>query len=734
MKKVTLLSAALFGLSIMTGCGKKGPTVSIVYEGEEGTAAFAIDEIKKSFERNNIRFTDGKADYTITIKEDSAQYDEQAYGITVSGKNITITGGDRVGLMYGGLELAEMINLDNGIEKIQDFSESPYTEFRGISCRPPMDLRTPSYTNNGDSTRWNLENTWDLDYWKGLFDIMAKMRYNLLSFATVNCLPHMVIVPGYENCALNDVYEYTGEYDDTYLGNCTNMYRDEHFLEENRRLVKTMTINEKIDFWKEVMDYAYDRGITWQFSTMNIYTFSETAFSNYGITADRDNPVTKDYFMKAYQTLLETYPHIDQIKTTCGENMDYPAEEEAITNQWYRDVYGKACENVLSKDKERADRFILGFAGIGNTLLTDNFYSAFSDYPYQLSVNKRYNDTRLFSVTKCTDNDEYINNMPDGWDMIFNVRAEDCYHLTWANPSWAREWCRNVKKNRVRGWHFAIDGYYVSGKEYEFVDTSLNGDYYYNRHWMMYSMFGRMGYNPDISDETWGKIVLDHYEDVDDSIVKSTYESMNIASNIMPNVICQYSPSGTDAAFLPEMCLSNPTLFGFFDIKRFVNSDQADPDGDIMSFAEYAKALERGETTFSKRTPFEVADELRSLSQRTLDIVNPTLEKIGETNAEIKNLLLDQKCFALIGHYYAQKFEAGMNLRLYNDTEDKNYQDKAITALQIGVGVWKEYAALYTSRFIKERLPRHGLIDPNSYTAIVEKDISIVQKWVKRNY
>ena len=265
MKKVHLLSAALFGLSIMTGCGKKGPTVSIVYEGEEGTAAFAIDEIKKSFERNNIRFTDGKADYTITLKEDSAQHGEQAYGIIVSGKDITITGGDRVGLMYGGLELAEMINLDNGIEKIQDFSESPYTEFRGISCRPPMDLRTPSYTNNGDSTRWNLENTWNLDYWKGLFDIMAKMRYNLLSFGTVNCLPHMVIVPGYENCALNDVYEYTGEYDDTYLGNCTNMYRDEHFLEENRRLVKTMTINEKIDFWKEVMDYAYDRGITWQF-------------------------------------------------------------------------------------------------------------------------------------------------------------------------------------------------------------------------------------------------------------------------------------------------------------------------------------------------------------------------------------------------------------------------------------------------------------------------------------
>ncbi len=732
MKKTPLLLIAFMSLGMITSCGAK-TSVSISYTGTEGTAAFAIEEVKSALSRNNIEYIEGKADYNITF---AAEYDanlgNEGYKLEVEGKNITITGHDRTGLMYGGLELAEQINLNDGLKNLESKTEAAYTEFRGVSVRPPMDYRTPSYTNNGDSTRWNVENTWDINYWTGLFDIMARMRYNILSFATVNSLPHMVVVPGYENCALEDIYEYTGDYDDSYKGNCTNMYQDKQ--DEQTRLVKKMTINEKIKFWQDVMQIAHDRGIIWQYSTMNIYTFSE-AKAGYGIDSDKYNTVTKDYFTKAYKTLLETYPYIDHIKTTCGENFEYKASEEDVVNQWYRDVYGGAVEQVLDKDPERARRFELGFAGVGNTLLSDNFYSKFSDYKYNLYVNKRYNDTRLLSVNKCTDNVEYVKNMPEGWDMIYNVRAEDCYHLTWANPDWVRTWCKNVVENRVRGWHFAIDGYYVSGKEYEFVDDSMNGDYYYNRHWMMYSMFGRMAYNPEISDDTWTKIVEDHYEDVKNvKAVDATYEAMKIASEIMPNVICQFTPSGTDAAFLPEMCLSNPTLKGFYDIKQFVNSDQADPDGDIYSFKEYAKLFAAGEKNLTKRTPFQVADDLRKIASNTLEKVDEATGLVGSSSVALTNILLDQKIMALLGKYYAQKFEAGMALRLYNDTDDKTYQTQAVEALTKAVDIWKEYAALWSSRFKVERLPRHGVIDPNSFTETVEKDVTTASNWKKKNY
>ena len=174
IKKILALSGLVCGL--LTGCNNdNNPTVSITYEGDEKTALFAIDEVKAALEDNKLKYVDDNGDYQVVISNDS-NLEDQEYKISVEGKKISVQGGDRVGLMYGGLQLAEMINLEKGIDKIKDYSETAYTKIRGISCRPAMDLRTPSYTNNGDSTRWNLENTWDLDYWKGLFDIMAKMR------------------------------------------------------------------------------------------------------------------------------------------------------------------------------------------------------------------------------------------------------------------------------------------------------------------------------------------------------------------------------------------------------------------------------------------------------------------------------------------------------------------------------------------------------------------------------
>lgn len=729
-KKLSFLIATLF-LGALSSCGKS-TTVSIDYTGDEESVKFAIEEIKTSLKQNKLKYVNSGGDYQIIINNSTKGIAKEGYKIKVENNTINVLSNDSTGLMYGGLQLAENISLNKGIVNLQNFEESPYLEYRGVSIRPPMDLRTPSYTNNGDSTRWNLENTWDLDFWQGLFDRMAKMRYNLLSFATVNSLANMVKVPGYEDCAIDDVLEYTGSYDDTYLGDCTNMYRPEHMQEGNYRVVKKITIDEKIAFWKQVMEAAHNRGIHWQMSTMNIYTFAENG--KYGITDARDNEVTKDYFRKAYTQLIKTYPYIDQLKTTCGENMVAEKGTEDISNKWYRYVYGGAIEDAFKDNPEKGKNFLLGFAGVGNTKLTQEFYDEFNDYPYPLYVNKRYNDTRLLSVSKCTDNDEYIKNMPEGWNMIYNVRGEDAYHLTWGDPDFARDFAKNSKKDRVLGWHFAIDGYYVSGKEYEFVDDSLNGGYYYDRHWIMYTMFGRFAYNPEITNETWQKIVENHYRDVKTEIVDLAWKAMNTAGKIMPNIICQFAPGGTDAAFLPEMCTSHPTLGGFLGVKKMINSNLADPDGDIYSFSEYANLLSSGVTKLEKRTPFDVANDLRTLSSEVLKDVEAALNKLKGKNTELENLLLDQKLFAYLGNYYADKFEGTMNLRIYNDTKDTNYQEKAIKNLESALENWKLYANLFSSRFKEERLPRHGVINPNNLTAAVTEDINTAKTWKCRTY
>ena len=92
--------------------------------------------------------------------------------------NFRIIGGDATGLMYGGLQLTEFINLNPNLNEIINYHEDPVLKTRAMTFRPNMDLRTPSYTALADSSRWNAENTWDLSFWEETFANMARMRYN----------------------------------------------------------------------------------------------------------------------------------------------------------------------------------------------------------------------------------------------------------------------------------------------------------------------------------------------------------------------------------------------------------------------------------------------------------------------------------------------------------------------------------------------------------------------------
>lgn len=737
MKKKSLLFLLPFVVNLVACNTTKQTTVSINYSGDSKPVLFGIDDIKSALKRNDLVLVDGNADYSITISDPDKNLSEQSYQLSVEDHKITIRGGDTTGLMYGALQLAEEINLADGIHGIQSKEESPYIELRGFNSRPSLDCRTPSYTNNGDSTRANVENVWDFSYWTELFDTMARKRYNLFSMANVNVFASMIEVPGYEDVALDDVWAYTGEYDDKYKGNCIDMFRKEHIQEGNYRIVKKMTIQEKTKFWQDVMQYAADRGILFEFSTMMIYTFAEE-LSNYGITADRDNPITKDYFHKAFVTLIKTFLNLAGIKATIGENMDYPAETLKQTYDWVYYTYCDAAKEALADDPDREEKFWIDFASLGNTTFEETFFNSFKGLPFEMQINKRYNDTRLYSTANNTDNNEYLETIPSDYKVVYTLRNEDAYHYTWGDPDFARELSRNMKNEKVRGFAFGIDGYYVSGKEYEFKEESLNGKLYFDRHWVNYTMFGRFMYNPDgMSNEYWEKLFIDHYEDTGIAKENLSYawKAMTTAGKILPDIIQTYSPGGTDAAFLPEMCTSNPTLFGFLEVKRFVNNDTSDPDSNVLSFAQYAKALKDKTDISGKRTPFDVANDLRRLASLVETDVQEARKGVDPSlSSEFDNQMLDQSAFALLADYYSYKFDGAMNLRIYNDSSDKTYQDKAVEALTKAEVAWLKYADSFKARFIKERLPRHGVIDVDEFSKVVSKDISSAKKWVIKNY
>ena len=105
--------------------------------------------------------------------------------------------------MYGGLEVADLLRLGRPIE---DQERAPFVKKRGIKFNIPLDARTPSYDDTGDSAQNNIETVWDFEFWKAYLDDLARYRYNVLSLWSTHPFPSIIKIEDYPEVALDDVY------------------------------------------------------------------------------------------------------------------------------------------------------------------------------------------------------------------------------------------------------------------------------------------------------------------------------------------------------------------------------------------------------------------------------------------------------------------------------------------------------------------------------------------------
>src|ERR1022692_4510591 len=84
-------------------------------------------------------------------------------------------------------------------------------------------------------------------------------------------------------------------------------------------IVNHLTVDDKIRFWRDVMQYAKDRGIDIYWYTWNIFVWGTEG--KHGITEDGNNPETIAYFRASVRETVKTYPLLAGIGITAGENM-----------------------------------------------------------------------------------------------------------------------------------------------------------------------------------------------------------------------------------------------------------------------------------------------------------------------------------------------------------------------------------------------------------------------------
>lgn len=679
---------------------------------------FAVSEIKAAFERANVK-EETNPTWTIELKGLDESLGEQGYKVEVSANTISITGGDRTGLMYGGLEVAEQIRVYRGIDKVSSCSGTPYSKNRGIKFNIPLDMRTPSYTDAGTAAQENIKNMWDMEYWHEYLDELARNRFNVLSIWNLNPFASMVKVPEFSEIALDDVWRTTIEFDDYYKKNATDIVREEQW--DNYEIVKKMTIDEKIEFWREVMQYAKDRGIDFYIFTWNIYTFAERG--QYGITNDMDNQTTIDYYRASVRELVKAYPLLKGVGITAGENMSFDIGGEE-GEKWLYSTYGLGIMDALKDDPEREFTFF-------HRLHYSDFETVqriWADFPRTIEFSDKSSTAHMLSSSNPQEAAENLLLLPKGSYLRYEFRTDDNYHFKFGDIDYVREYTKNTVGNteQISGFFMGADGY-VTGREVTALKPQSPRELYNKQHFIEYLLFSRLSYDNNLPDERVAAILSEKYGYRDGDLM---LELLVNAGKVIPlqNQLTWFAGD----SFCPEVDYNDPSTFGYYGINNAIKNNATQKGAKKLSIVESVNNFEDGiATPEGFMSAFDVAESQKVHATRALELIEALKKqkKVKEAANEFELFLQDQEAMAYLGLYYSNKNYATLYLRLYNDLQDKSYHEKAIACSKDAYSYYEKYAQIYTSRLAPEILGRIGILDVNEVLKSVEKDITVVQNW-----
>ena len=685
-----------FLLTILA-CSLFGKTVGIFYDSSSSQHGFAANDIKAALESMDYRveFMELSAlsdsyegsKVVIALASDKRVTEQlqagggdippslgaQAYALrTTTSPEISywVLGGDVNGAMYGGLQIAENISF-NGYSGIYNGEESPYIKNRGVKFNIPLDKEAPTYfySHGGTSHRLAIRDVWDLDFWSTWFDEMARHRYNVLSMWSPHPFTSM----------LNMEDEYPGIAIQGVKGFDKN---------GNSVQVNDMSIDEKIAFWKKVMQYGKERGFSIYFCTWNI--FLSTAEDKHGLTDSPGNQETRAYFRKCTKKFFETYPDLAGLGITVGERMQGLTTSQK--EEWSWDTYGKGIMEFARENPEREVVFIhRQHQGDLSHIL--EYFEPLTKLPnVRFDLSFKYSKAHAHATTTPA----YWDNakMEKGLDQYnlqswLTVRNDDWYFLHWADPKFVREYVQNFPETGKY-----VNAFYIGADGWVFTKVFTSKDPYYEerdmlsiqRTWYMQKLWGRIGYNPSISDDFFKNHLALKYPKISS---EDLFEAWSSASRAIQ--LANEQVTGTwnlDFKWWPEGWTSKDGFLGLEETRKVIPMIGSE----LCSFEHTA----RGDCG-AKISAFTTADQIEELADKALAklrILDPGPDK--ELELTLKNL----NAMVYLSLYSASKYRAAIYL-------EQEKTDEATNAIETANGYWKNYSERMDELFTGVDLQRN---------------------------
>src|SRR4051794_18643480 len=584
---------------------------------------------------------------------------------------IAVLGADPVGAMNGGLDIAEAIRL-GAIEKAGDSDHSPHIAQRGIKFNIPLDRRTPTYSDSSDSAQANIPEMWSMDFWHEFCDEMARQRFNVLSLWNLHPFPSIVKVPEYPDIALHDVWGNREPFDLKFNMNSKVMSRP--FELGQVAVVKHMSIDDKIRFWGEVMQYAKDRGIDVYWFTWNIFVWGTEG--KHGLTEDGNNPETVAYFRASVRETVRTYPLLAGIGITAGENMKSaggPFDHE----DWLWKTYGEGIRDGLKDHPNRQFRLIHRYHQTSQAKSIE----AFKDYPGPFDFSFKYSVAHMYSEPNPPFIEPVLAEMPKNLRTWLEVRNDDIYSFRWGDPEFARAYIKNMPgPDRVVGFNIGPDGY-TWGREFIDKDPETPRQLVMQKQWYSFALWGRLSYEPDLPNGLFERMLGARFPGA--PAVK-IYEAIAAASKTMPQVT-RFFWRDLDFKWFPEANVQKGYGTGFFTVADFIQG-QTMPGSGILNVRQWRTRLLKGEK-MNGIPPLEVAAELQKnaiAAHRLVEEVRPAMGK----NKELRLTLGDADAMADLAEYYAEKILAAGDLALVGSRGKTESPPSPAAHLETRLGLW----------------------------------------------
>jgi hypothetical protein len=738
------IAASLPAFLLLASQAGAAPAAVIALEDRAAPVIFAAHDIEAALlaRRYRVRTTDdwrvdAARDLDLVVRfahvepADDAQFAQLRHeGFLIrnvpleSHRELVVLSSDAAGAMYGGLELAEQIRV-NGVAAVTDVDRNPYMPLRGTKFNIPLDLRTPSYTDMGDSAQANIDTVWDFGFWREYLDRLARDRYNMVSLWNLHPFPSMVKVAEYPEIALDDVWRTKAAFAEDYSTRTTDIVTPAMLA--GKQVLRKLTIEQKIDFWRRVMQYAHDRNIAFYIVTWNVYTYGTGG--KYGITDALDNPKTIDYFRASVREMFRTYPLLAGIGLTAGENMgDASAYYAGGTDgfeareNWLLATYGRGVIDAARAEPQRQFRLIHRQHESRAQDIASTFAAVIAQPNVDFVFSFKYAQAHALSSTTQTFYRGYLESLGN-LRTLWTLRNDDALMLRWAAPGFVREFMKNIPYEKSQGYYFGSD-MWVWGREYLSQQPSAPRQLEIDKHWLHFLLWGRLGYDPALDDTRLAALVELRFPGVKGGQLLAAWQH---ASMIYP-LVTGFHWANFDFQWYIEACRSRPgparTASGFHSVETFIDQP-VHPGTDNLTIPRYVAGVTSGSMP-PGTTPLQVADLIDAHAGAALGVT--ALARPRANAREYAATVGDITRMANLGRYYAAKIRGATELALYRATLDSRHQQQSVRHLEAAAAAWEAYAGsvqkAYGASFWTNRV---GRVDWQELTAEARHDIDIAR-------